>query len=159
MAAVTELLSTKFNKVLQDGNPLVIELASDTGGDIKPGLHAVPGSTPATMCGLAAAAAVDGIGIASDEGRLAIDSVIATGEVVRIYLWGSSALVAAFAELGTAQGTIGLRLIAGTATPGSFDWMDSDHAAVDPRIGYGRNAEHYLQIADENHAILINLSI
>ena len=156
MAAVTEPLTNKFNKVLQDGNPLVIELASDAGGDVKPGLNVE--QTAATTCGLAATGCLIGVGIASEEYRLPLDSVIAQYETVRIYLWGSSALVAGYSEFGTAQGSIGMQMISGATTAGSLDWMDSDHAAVDPRTFYGRLAEYFLQIADENHAILINLS-
>ena len=159
MAAITDVLSNTHNKVLQDGTPLVIEFASDAGGDIQPGAAVEPGATtPETLVGLAATGCLVGVGVCSDIGRLAIDSVIAAGEVAHIYLFGSSAIVAAFLEFGTAQTTVGLRMIAGGTTAGTFD-IAGVLTAVDSRTTYGRSADFILQIANENKAFNFNLSI
>jgi hypothetical protein len=152
-----QTFSDVATKVLSDGDPLGVWLASDAGADIYPGVHAE--QTAATTCGVAGASSILGVGIASDRGRLAIDSVVAETGQVYIYLWGSSAIVNAYSELRAQQAHIGARLIAGATTAGTLDYLPTTLAAVDDHTQYGRSAEWHLLDATDNKVFKVNLSV
>lgn len=152
----TQTFSDGATKVLASGNPLVVELLSDSGADAQPGFHVE--HTAEFTCGLAGASSVIGIGICSDIGHLAIDSAIAENGVCRIYLWGSSAFVNGYLEQGSGTATIGQRLVAGATTAGTMD-LAGDLSAVDLRTQYGRAGEYLAQHASDEYVFKINLSV
>jgi hypothetical protein len=152
-----DTFSDTANKVLMYGDPLVAEMTSDSGADIYPGCAV--DQTAATTVGLGAVDSVISMGICSDEGRLAIDSAVAEGGIVNIYLWGSSAMVNGYLDAGgNGALTAGSKLISGDTTAGTMQ-IAGDLSAVDIRTCNGRLGEYITQDGTDNIVCKIILSI
>jgi len=132
----TEKISGDGGTILAAGDPLIVELISDAGGDAKPGL--LVQQTAETTCGVTQRTKSMGVAMESEE--LDIDSVFAQYAVVRIVLLGCGCIVRSFMDQqGSASVYVGNLVITGCSTSGTWDlagtMTNSDISLLVGRVG------------------------
>ena len=141
-----EVLSDEAAMVLVDGDPLVVELKSDSGADAKPAY--LVEQTSETECGLNPAGGTKAMGIAKEDRQLDADSAFAAGKTVVIYQLGCGSKVRGFLDSTSSQTVYsGQIAVAGATTAGTFDLCVA--APADIRTLVGRIGRYDASVAGE----------
>lgn len=133
-----EKISSEAGIIIVDGDPIIVDLASDAGADAKPGY--LVEQTAINTCGANAVGGIKPMGVAKEHKQLDIDSAFAAGVVVEIYLLGCGVLVRSFMDIeSSATVYSGQLAIAGNSTSGAWDlagaMTNSDIRELVGRVG------------------------
>jgi len=146
----TEVISGDGGTIIAAGDPIIVELISDSTGDARPGM--LVEQTAATTCGVNAITGVKPMGVAMESEELDIDSVFAQYAVVRIVLLGCGVLVRSFMDKESSATVYwGQLCIAGNSTSGAWDlagaMTNSDIRELVGRVGrYDATVDGSLQV-------------
>lgn len=133
-----EVISGEAGIILVDGDPIIVDLASDAGADAKPGK--LVECTAILTCGASATDGTKSMGVAKEHKQLDIDSAFAAGVTVEIYLLGCGVLVRSFMDTAAAATTWpGVLAVTGGSVSGAWDiggaMTNSDLRTIVGRIG------------------------
>ena len=133
-----EKISDEAGIILVDGDPIIVDLASDAGADSKPGK--LVECTAILTCGASATDGTKAMGVAKEHKQLDVDSAFAAGVTVEIYLLGCGVMVRSFMDVVSSQ-TVwpGTLAVTGSSTSGAWDlggaMTNSDMRRLVGRVG------------------------